>query len=390
MARRGWFGVVVAGAIFPAVLTGCPAGECPVDPAGASNEDCEDNDGDGFCAVCCGTWMPDGTLCRADCDDTDPWVFPGAPELYTDGLDANCDGLDAPPLEVCDNGIDDDGNGVADCADQACYASCQVIRQTACDGALELALGSSTFDFENTLDALSTCGGRERVLRYAAPSAGELAVTLVGATHYVSTIAGCDQAPLCSSVAHGTTSTFVLNPGTTFLVVEDGGSGAGFGLNVAFTPWVCGDGILAGAEQCDDGNLELGDGCDPSCFIESLYGACLAAPELPSGTSRVPSATTNLVDGSCGMFGEPEHFWSFSPPSNGTLHVALESAGGAALYVRDTCTTVPLDLGCAVTDAASPALLHVPAVLGTPLYVFADGASLFDGTAELTVLFTPH
>jgi cysteine-rich repeat protein len=30
----------------------------------------------------------------------------------------------------------------------------------------------------------------------------------------------------------------------------------------------CGDGVIAGAEQCDDGNLVLGDGCDPICHKE--------------------------------------------------------------------------------------------------------------------------
>jgi large repetitive protein len=30
----------------------------------------------------------------------------------------------------------------------------------------------------------------------------------------------------------------------------------------------CGDGILAGTETCDDGNLVNGDGCDSTCLIE--------------------------------------------------------------------------------------------------------------------------
>jgi len=50
----------------------------------------------------------DGVLDNTDCDDTDPFVFPGAPyEQYADGLDANCDGADDPsPCDVPPPGLD--------------------------------------------------------------------------------------------------------------------------------------------------------------------------------------------------------------------------------------------------------------------------------------------
>src|SRR4051812_32052904 len=32
---------------------------------------------------------------------------------------------------------------------------------------------------------------------------------------------------------------------------------------------VCGDGVVRGAEQCDDGNTAAGDGCDASCQPEA-------------------------------------------------------------------------------------------------------------------------
>ena len=50
----------------------------------------------------------DGVEDNTDCDDTDPFVYPGAPyEQYGDFLDANCDGADDPsPCDVPPPGID--------------------------------------------------------------------------------------------------------------------------------------------------------------------------------------------------------------------------------------------------------------------------------------------
>ncbi len=96
-----------------ALLLGGPAG-C------ASPSDCPDADGDGF------------TVCQGDCDDDEPTVRPGAPELC-DGLDNDCAGgpeaaeadLDGDGLRLCEGDCDDedpartledqDGDGLAGC-----------------------------------------------------------------------------------------------------------------------------------------------------------------------------------------------------------------------------------------------------------------------------------
>jgi hypothetical protein len=43
----------------------------------------------------------DGSWCDADCDDTDPLRFPGAVDLCEDGLDEDCDGVDATCPDEC-------------------------------------------------------------------------------------------------------------------------------------------------------------------------------------------------------------------------------------------------------------------------------------------------
>ena len=69
-----------------------------------ADRDCDcleaDLDGDGYGTVAA---CPD-----PDCDDTDPYVFPGAPEICN-GIDDNCDG-------VADEGYDGDADGVSTCA----------------------------------------------------------------------------------------------------------------------------------------------------------------------------------------------------------------------------------------------------------------------------------
>ena len=44
-------------------------------------------------------------------------------------------------------------------------------------------------------------------------------------------------------------------------------------------PAVCGDGIVEGAESCDDGDLLPGDGCSATCTVETGYD-CMGAPSM--------------------------------------------------------------------------------------------------------------
>jgi cysteine-rich repeat protein len=59
-------------------------------------------------------------------------------------------------------------------------------------------------------------------------------------------------------------------------------------------PVVCGDGIAAGAEECDDGNERDGDGCDARCQLEPGGDVCAGVPTASGTQLRAVVAVSGL------------------------------------------------------------------------------------------------
>ena len=125
---------------------------------------CTDVDRDGYAI--------EGGGCGAeiDCDDGDSGINPGACDIRNNGIDEDClngdrtTGQPCPgPAEICDNTIDDDGDGDVDCDDRDCR------RDPACSGPAEICDNTIDDDGDGDVDCDdrdcnkdSACGGTEK------------------------------------------------------------------------------------------------------------------------------------------------------------------------------------------------------------------------------------
>jgi cysteine-rich repeat protein len=126
-------------------------------------------------------------------------------------------------------------------------------------------------------------------------------------------------------------------------------SGSSSGSTGGAAP-VCGDAVIEGSEQCDDGNAAIGDGCSPTCTIEPL-DACpgLAIPLVPPGITiqgTLVGAHDDLVP-SCGGANHADVVYEVTPSASGTLTVTLTGNYEKSLSLRTSCAdSATADIGC--------------------------------------------
>ncbi|MEJ7733269.1 MAG: hypothetical protein WKG00_29255, partial [Polyangiaceae bacterium] len=123
-------------------------------------------------------------------------------------------------------------------------------------GVLSVTLNTDASDFDAVLYARTTCDDTTTELDCddKAGSTNEVVTfnVVAGDTVYV-VVDGWNDTP----APNGDTGPFVLTTETA----------------------VCGDGVVASIEPCDDGNGMAGDGCSPTCAVEAGYN-CSGAPSV--------------------------------------------------------------------------------------------------------------
>jgi cysteine-rich repeat protein len=147
-------------------------------------------------------------------------------------------------------------------------------------------------------------------------------------------------------------------------------------------PWawgcatMCGDGVVAGPEECDDGNALDGDGCGPACRVETGWacarsgGACRVGTTAASGTApAAPHAT-----------GTP-------PPGPGPDLVAVFVLSDAAFPVTPALLAAAAPAWEDVSPAA-PAAVAAAAAVGAAV-AGGVGGVLGRGAAQVRVAVAP-
>lgn len=153
--------------------------------------------------------------------------------------------------------------------------------------------------------------------------------------------------------------------------------GDGCEADCTFSP-VCGDGILEGLEECDDGNLANGDGCESNCTITP--GVCAADGNLGSvvgagvAIGNTCGAVNDADGATCGGGqGSEDFYFDWTAPTTGFYSINTEGLTNydSALTVRDlSCTELYCD-----DDGGTGLLSNISAVFtgGTTYRIAVDG-----------------
>jgi len=195
-----------------------------------------------------------------------------------------------------------------------------------------------------------------------------------------------------------------------------------FTLGVTVTPASCGNDLLDGNEECDDGNGLAGDGCDATCHLEPTpaasacpgHGVSLLA-QADGSRSAVVSGTTvgrpNTVApcGSAMSSSAPDAIFAVTPDIDGYLAATVSGPFNTTASVLSSCAA-PVGaaaqvLACSwkgdalsdpfgIEGLGSPTKrVGVPVVSGTTYFVVVDSAvgsgSASSGPFELRVHVTP-
>ncbi|MDY0000069.1 MAG: trypsin-like serine protease [Polyangia bacterium] len=210
--------------------------------------------------------------------------------------------------EVCDNGLDDDNDGAADCSDPDCagHASCQT--PDACEAAATLSCGgqvSGTTVGGPTSFAVNSClsnpeQGPERAYELAVAAGTAVTATLTPSGQgdldlflFAAQGAGCSpQSCLASSMNDGQNPEslqFTMPSGGAFLVVETWDTASPFTLQLS----------CQGSQQenCVNGVDDDGDG-DIDCDDQDCVSTSACAPEAEDCMNGVDDDGDGATD--CG------------------------------------------------------------------------------------------
>lgn len=193
--------------------------------------------------------------------------------------------------------------------------------------------------------------------------------------------------------------------------------GGPYSLDVTVSPASCGNGVLDGGEQCDDGNTTSGDGCSSTCRIEPLPAAATCpghtlalTPKGDHYTATIASSTVGQSSafGGCGLSTSstpPDLVYAVTAPIDGLLEANVKGPFNSTVYVRSACSDAASVLDCSYKANATtnpfileglgsvPKTARVAVRANETYYVVVDGATSngahMSGAFKLDVKVTP-
>lgn len=354
-------------------------------------------------STCVGVPLKDGTLdlCVKDCtmpnectaegstcvpiSDTDAVCIGGCAANDTCASGTTCEndsnfGLGlclAVTEEICNNQMDEDEDARQDCEETDCAAdaTCATAISTACTSAVDISAGGTftgtTADGSNAFAGICSSifgsfnvgsGSKEKILKFVAPAAGSLSfnATATAGTFDVHVRSDCDDSLGTLGCFDNTDGEIEIDlaAGDTLFFVLDSSSGAtdaAYSAAVTFTPFVCGNGIVEGTEECDDNNTTANDGCSATCTTEFAV-LCAAATTIMLGdtTGDTTTGSTGFVPTNMGAVqacgagggGGKEKVYTYTPAANGMLSITLDSASDQGFHVRTNCAMSSSEVAC--------------------------------------------
>ncbi len=327
--------------------------------------------------------------------------------------------------EVCDNGVDEDGDGLHDCQELDCISEtvCTTAIGAACTASVALTSGvPATGDTATGTDLFyGLCAGffgdfatglaKESTFSYTATATGVLTVTgtaVAGDFGLYARTTCADGATqiACADDAFGVGEDEVIEINvatgdvvTIFVDAYDSTLEGDFEVVADFVEQVCGDGEITGSEGCDDNNTAVGDGCDASCQVE-LDFYCNAAAVIALGTTTGDTSTGTAVfeapvdAAECtfgaGGAGGSELIYTYTPATTGNLTIELTSTSDEdfGLYARTDCESGATQIGCSDVNF-NPGMndeeLTIPVTANVPVTIFVDAYGGPGGAFSVTL-----